>query len=360
MIPSRKTILECPARVSNLNNIRVRWGIIPTIKDICDMWNKPHRHYHTVENHLIPMLNNIDSLLEKTRISVDMYEKLYISALFHDIIYDPKSKTNEEDSVSFLLKSVKTPSNFVEISNIIMATKTHYTYSDKEINEEMALINIFIKIDLKVLSYDFPELLKWEQQIQKEYEFVNWKTYKKERIKVLNEFLDMDNIFIYVNREGIKNLIYFINEMKPNIAIYAGSFNPFHKGHLDVVEKAEKIFDKVIIAKGKNDSKSIDVEEFVYEFEQLQKLFPNKEVITYEGLLTDLITLQEGNITLVRGLRNGYDLDAENTLMAYMKDLLPTLQVIYLPCDKKYEYISSSSIRMLRKYGSEKVKKYLP
>jgi len=350
-----------PSLRAYINNIIKEWGIKISIKEICDMWNKPHRYYHTVKNHLEPMLLEIVDRLNRESINYEIFQKLIIAALFHDIIYNPKSETNEDDSVSFLMNNVETPSKFVEIINLIIATKNHKANSNKELDEYYALHNMFIGIDLQILRFDFTRLLKWEKQIQKEYEFVNWKTYKEKRIEILRNFIDNRNdLPISINYEGLLNLINYIETQEPKIAIYAGSFNPFHIGHLNVLEKAEKIFDKVIIAKGKNDSKKIDEIEFANELQNLKELFPYKEVITYEGLLTDLIDAQEGNITLVRGLRNGYDLVAENTLMSFMKDLLPGLQVIYLPCDKKHEHISSSSIRSLRKYGLDKVEKYLP
>jgi len=170
----------------------------------------------------------------------------------------------------------------------------------------------------------------------------------------------MNRTDITVNKKALKNLIYILENKEPSIAIYAGSFDPFHLGHLDIVKKGETLFDKIIIAKGRNDSKNIDENKFEQEFKNLIKLFSHKEIISYSGLLTDVLRAQEGKITLVRGLRNGYDLEAENTLITYMKDMYPELRVVYLPCDKQYEHISSSAIRSLKKYGDDVISKYLP
>ena len=155
-------------------------------------------------------------------------------------------------------------------------------------------------------------------------------------------------------------LIDIINSQNPKIAIYAGSFNPFHIGHLDILKKAEQIFDKVIIAKGINKKKNIDRETWNLEFENLINLFPKNEIIEYNGLLTDLIKDKYPDITLIRGLRNGYDLEAENTLTTFMKDMYPNLKIVYINSDKQFEHISSSAIREIKTYNIDLIKKYLP
>ena len=86
------------------------------------------------------------------------------------------------------------------------------------------------------------------------------------------------------------------------IGVYAGSFNPFHKGHYNILCKAEKIFDKVIIARGINPEKN-------NVLVPLPKILDDRPVLSYNGLLTDFMTsLEEENVTLIRGLRNSVDL----------------------------------------------------
>ena len=144
-----------------------------------------------------------------------------------------------------------------------------------------------------------------------------------------------------------------VKESSLKIGLYAGSFNPFHKGHYNILQKAEKIFDKVIIARGYNPEKK-------NELVSLPNIIMDRTVMAYNGLLTDFIkTLPYTNITLIRGLRNSVDLQYEMNQYRYLQDLMPNIQMISIFCDKEFEHISSSGIRTLSIFGSDKVKDYL-
>lgn len=127
---------------------------------------------------------------------------------------------------------------------------------------------------------------------------------------------------------------------KEHVGLYAGSFNPFHKGHYDILVKAEKIFDRVIIAKGQNPEKVKS--ELV-----IPEIIKDREIVQYEGMLTDFIKSLPYEVTLIRGLRNATDLQFELTQYRYFQDFMPDIQVVSLFCDKNLEHISSSAIRLL-------------
>ena len=137
------------------------------------------------------------------------------------------------------------------------------------------------------------------------------------------------------------------------VGLYPGSFNFFHQGHLNILEKAEKIFDKVIIARGVNPEKKNVIMP-------MPNAIADRTWVNYNGLLTDFIkTLPYDNITVIRGLRNGVDLQYELNQYRYFQDLMPDIQMVSIFCDKEFEHISSSGIRMLSQYGEDHVKKYL-
>jgi pantetheine-phosphate adenylyltransferase len=141
------------------------------------------------------------------------------------------------------------------------------------------------------------------------------------------------------------------------IGVYAGSFNPFHLGHLDVLKQAEKIFDYVIIAAGKNPEKDgvkrVDIPHVSMV----------RHIRYYDCLLTTLLkeiaNEWAAEVTLIRGLRNGADLAYEQNQVQFMKEMYPELQVAYFVCDKKYEHISSTMLRNLRKFSEFEYQKYL-
>lgn len=152
------------------------------------------------------------------------------------------------------------------------------------------------------------------------------------------------------------------------IALYCGTFSPFHIGHLNIVEKSERIFGKgnVIIAMGINPDKALNDHIYMKKMNvESKKLSENlgREVITYSNFQFQLIEEYEKlgyNVVLIRGLRNGVDLDYEVNQMRFTTDFKKDVNVVYITCDKEFEHISSSAIRKIRDFaGEEFVKNYL-
>lgn len=150
---------------------------------------------------------------------------------------------------------------------------------------------------------------------------------------------------------------------KKKIAIYPGSFNPFTIGHLNILEKAEAIFgvENVIIAVGINPekTKTIAVTDTigtlaighvpVDRVATIKQNLSSKNVEKFSGFLTDYVWEKEQagfDVTIVKGLRNGKDLDYEVNQLRFMEEMKPNVKVMFLVCDKQFEHVSSSAYRM--------------
>lgn len=142
-------------------------------------------------------------------------------------------------------------------------------------------------------------------------------------------------------------------------AIYPGSFNPFHDGHKDVLTKALSVFDHVIIAVGINPEKitlSPNTNKiFIKDFEDENipsGLLKKVSVVTFDGLLVDEITRLKDQGTpvcaVIRGLRNGHDLQFEMNQQFWNEDLGLKVPVVYFITDRKLSHISSSAIRQIK------------
>jgi pantetheine-phosphate adenylyltransferase len=151
-----------------------------------------------------------------------------------------------------------------------------------------------------------------------------------------------------------------IESRRPRIGLYPGTFSPFHTGHLSILEKAENIFDKVIIAVGINPDK--DARTPQERLAEVQRILPFHEVIIFSGFLTELIQQHEeyADITVIRGLRNGNDLDYEVNQLRFMEEQYSSVRTMYLVCDKQFEHISSTSIRNLSRINPQFAEKYTP
>ena len=145
------------------------------------------------------------------------------------------------------------------------------------------------------------------------------------------------------------------------LAIYAGSFNPFHIGHLNIVEKAEKVFGEgnVLIAMGVNPEKAKSEDLLSRSVEIANKTGRTVEV--YTTFLHELVEKKESEgykVVLVRGLRNGDDLAYEDNQLKFINDFKKNIDVVFFRCDEQFAHISSSAIRNLQSFRSGSGDKY--
>jgi pantetheine-phosphate adenylyltransferase len=326
------------------------------ISNALNAYEQKHRYYHDIR-HISFLFNLIDAFHHTPK----EREILQLVALFHDVVYDPRNltpgKNNEELSADW----------FVAVSSVLgKANKSNTDVIKKMILETQygalegttQLSQWFNEADLWTFIYgNVNELLRDDKLVLKEYQFYNYTKYKEGRIKFLNFMKKHDRCF--KNRFNISSLIEHVENYVPNIGIYAGSFNPFHVGHSNILEKAERLFDKVIVAVGRNPEKD---NLTASNINKIRSAIPFYEVDSFSGFLSDYIRSIEAyaNVTLIRGLRNGYDFNYEINQLRFIEDKYGgSISVVFIPCDREYDYISSSAIRSIGKIGGDFYKKYL-
>ncbi len=137
-------------------------------------------------------------------------------------------------------------------------------------------------------------------------------------------------------------------------AIYPGSFDPVTLGHIDVIERASKLFDHLIIGVLNNSAKTplFSVEERVKMLREVTKHLPNVEVKSFDGLTVDFARACGAN-GLVRGLRAVTDFEYELQIAQLNRVIAPEIDTVFLTTNLKYAYLSSSSVKEVAAYGGD-------
>jgi len=136
------------------------------------------------------------------------------------------------------------------------------------------------------------------------------------------------------------------------ICIYPGSFDPVTNGHLDIIQRAVEIVDKLIVAIGDNVAKksSFTLEERLELLRLCLKDYPKVEIGSFSGLLVDYA--REKNATLiVRGLRAVSDFESEFQMALMNKHLDPNIETLFMMTNVSYSYLSSSSVKEIARMG---------
>jgi pantetheine-phosphate adenylyltransferase len=138
------------------------------------------------------------------------------------------------------------------------------------------------------------------------------------------------------------------------IAIYPGTFDPITYGHVDVIERAREIFDKVIVMVARNSSKAplFSTEERVKMIKDVVKKFKNVEVDSFEGLLVNYAKKKKAT-AIVRGLRAVSDFEYEFQMALTNRKLAKDITTVFLMPHEKYTYLNSSIVREIARMGGD-------
>ena len=147
---------------------------------------------------------------------------------------------------------------------------------------------------------------------------------------------------------------------KSNIAVYPGTFDPVTYGHIDIIRRAARIFDKVIIAVAHNDEKSplFSVEERVFMLKDSIGGLKNVIIDDFDGLVVDYVK-GKGASVMIRGLRMISDFEHEFQMALTNRKLSEKIETIFMMPNESYSYISSKLIKEAASLGAD-VKNFIP
>lgn len=140
--------------------------------------------------------------------------------------------------------------------------------------------------------------------------------------------------------------------MKTSVAIYPGSFDPVTNGHLDLIERGEKMFDRLIVAVLKNTEKEpmFSVPERVEMLREVTKHWESVEIDVFQGLLVDYAR-KRGAAVILRGIRAISDYEYELQMALMNRKLEPRLETVFMMPGETYSYLSAKLVREIAHFA---------
>ncbi|MBI1917691.1 MAG: pantetheine-phosphate adenylyltransferase [Planctomycetes bacterium] len=149
-------------------------------------------------------------------------------------------------------------------------------------------------------------------------------------------------------------------KLSNRVAVYTGVFDPIHLGHLDVIQRGSRIFDRLVVGVGTNPDKApfFTPEERVHLVEQVVTELSNVEVRSFSGLAVGFVR-KEGAGVMLRGLRTTSDMEYEFTMSLMNRNLDPDIETVFLMAEAEYSHLSSTMIRQIASLGGA-LERFLP
>lgn len=132
------------------------------------------------------------------------------------------------------------------------------------------------------------------------------------------------------------------------IAVYTGSFDPITSGHLHIIQRASKLFERLVVGIGINADKRpmFDIEQRVKLVSMVTRDLPNVDVKTFDTLAVDFVRTL-GSAVMVRGIRPLTDIAGEFTMLMANRQLDPAIETVFLMADERFGHVSSSLLKQI-------------
>jgi pantetheine-phosphate adenylyltransferase len=140
----------------------------------------------------------------------------------------------------------------------------------------------------------------------------------------------------------------------PLTAVYPGTFDPMTLGHADLMARASRLFDRLIlaVAAGHHKKTMFTLEERLAMGQELALPYPNVEVVAFDGLLRDFVVQHEGKV-VVRGLRAVSDFDYEFQMAGMNRHLMPDVETVFLTPSDQFQFVSGTFVREIAALGGD-------
>lgn len=138
------------------------------------------------------------------------------------------------------------------------------------------------------------------------------------------------------------------------VAVYPGSFDPCTNGHLDIINRASQLFEKVVVAVLINAKKHpvFTLEERVEMLKKVTSHNPNVEVVSFSGLLAEFMKENSYSV-IIKGLRAVSDFEYEFQLALTNRVLYDKIETVFIPCSSEFMFLSSSVVKEVAKYNGD-------
>ena len=145
-----------------------------------------------------------------------------------------------------------------------------------------------------------------------------------------------------------------IDHPKPLIAVYPGTFDPMTLGHADLMRRASRLFDKLIVAVavGHHKRTMFTVDERLEIATEIAEPYGNVEVIPFRGLLCNFVQAHQGKV-VVRGLRAVSDFEYEYQMAGMNRHLMPEVETLFLTPSDQYQFVSGTFVREIATLGGD-------